>query len=265
MSINVNGNIISASGFTVSGEVKNTPNIVTDGLVLWLDAGNNASYIYSTNYYDCGYGCQYYGSDPGCTNCNTQIKDMSGNGYDGTFLNGATVNYSNIGGAMSFEGGATTTAVSTPYTGQLTDFSLVIWFKDEGSQSFGRVVDKMYSTGFWIGRYSSAANTWGGGVLETNDPYGIWLTLTDGQWHCLVSIRSGTTHTLYGDGITNTVNNTVSGAALSADPLYIGAWSGNGTTQRFTGKIPIVMLYNRALTTNEVLQNFNNGRQRFGI
>lgn len=264
MSVNVSGNIISSTGFDASANILNSQRIVTDGLVLWLDAGNFSSYNGSANYYDCGYGCQYYASNPGCTNCNTQIKDMSGFGNDGTFLNGASVTYSNIGGSLNLVG-ASATAVSTPLATQFGDFSVVVWFKDEGSESFARLVDKHYANGFALMRYSTAANTWGGSVLESADPYGIYLTLTDGNWHCLTSIRNGTTHTLYGDGITNTISNTVSSAALGTEPIYLGGWTGNGTAQRFTGKMPIVMVYNRALSSAEALQNFNADRQRFGI
>ena len=104
MSINVNSNIISSTGFNTSGDILNSPSVITDGLTLWLDAGNNASYMNSSSYYDCGYGCQYYASDPGCTNCNTQIKDMSGYGNDGTFVNSTTVGYDNTGGYLNFNG-----------------------------------------------------------------------------------------------------------------------------------------------------------------
>jgi len=76
MGIIVGGNSMSGH-FNYVGESQNTPNIVTDSLTFWLDPGNDASYRNSSNYYDCGYGCQYYASNPGCTNCNTQIKDMS--------------------------------------------------------------------------------------------------------------------------------------------------------------------------------------------
>jgi hypothetical protein len=102
MSVNLSGNIISSTGFDTAGNILNSQNIVTDGLVLWLDAGNLASYNYvagtGAGYYDCGYGCQYYASNPGCTNCNTQIKDMSGFGNDMPLNNGASVIYDNTGG-----------------------------------------------------------------------------------------------------------------------------------------------------------------------
>jgi hypothetical protein len=103
MGINIGGNVFDATDFNPSGEAL-SPTVVTRGLVLWLDAGNNSSYSNTSNYYDCGYGCQYYSSNPGCTNCNTQWKDMSGNGADGTLINGAAISYNIGGGTMLFDG-----------------------------------------------------------------------------------------------------------------------------------------------------------------
>ena len=102
MTIVIGGNTLSGN-FNSNGDSQNTPTVVTDSLQLWLDPGNNSSFANTSNYYDCGYGCQYYSSNPGCTNCNTQIKDISGNGRDGTFQNGASMTYaSSGGGAMNF-------------------------------------------------------------------------------------------------------------------------------------------------------------------
>ena len=53
MGIILGGNTLSGTTFNTIGEIANTPNVITDGLVLWIDAGNNYSYINSPNYYDC--------------------------------------------------------------------------------------------------------------------------------------------------------------------------------------------------------------------
>jgi hypothetical protein len=106
MGIILGGNTLTGTNFNSLGETPPTPNIITNNLVIYLDAGNASSYINSSNYYDCGYGCQYYSSNPGCTSCNSQWKDMSGYGNDGTFYNGASVVYSDTapGGAVYFDG-----------------------------------------------------------------------------------------------------------------------------------------------------------------
>lgn len=156
--------------------------------------------------------------------------------------------------------------VNTGYNAALTDFTVGVWFKDTGTPGYGRIIDKLYTTGMMLMRNSTTAHSWGGGVLEPGGPYGIFLTLTDGQWHYLVSVRSGTTHTLYGDGVTNTISNTVSSAALNSNQFFIGTWSDNASpSQSFVGSVPVVQIYNRALTATEVAQNFNALRGRYGV
>jgi hypothetical protein len=119
-------------------------------------------------------------------------------------------------------------------------------------------------------RNNTTANSWGGGIKEAGIPYGIYLTLTDGQWHFLTSIRSGTTHTLFGDGITNKVSNTVSAAALSTANIAIGSWTGGNASapwnnQVFKGSVPQVLIYNRALSEAEVMQIFNATKSKYGL
>ena len=47
----------------------------------------------------------------------------------------------------------------------------------------------------------------------------------------------------------------------SSNPLYVGSgWAGN-----FDGRIPLVQIYNRALTASEILQNYNAQKYRFGL
>jgi hypothetical protein len=217
------------------------PKIVTSGLVLALDAADRNSY----------------------SGTGTTWTDLSGNANVGTLINSPTFSTINQG-TIVFPGNVDN-RVQTSYSPTFTDFTVSLWFKDNNSVQFGRLIDKSYTGGFWLGRNGSTANSWGGGILEASSPYGIYLTLTDGQWHFLTSIRSGTTHILYGDGVTNTISNTVSSTALDSTTLAIGAWSSGIGSQYFTGNISTVMMYNRALTATEVLQNYNAQKTRFGL
>ena len=217
---------------------KDYEGITTNGLVLNVDAGFIPSYpTNGTTWYDLSYG-----------------------GNNGSLVNGPTYS-SDGGGSIVFD--STDDEVNTSYGPTLGDFTIGIWFKDNGSPEYGRLVDKSYTGGFWLGRQSSTPNTWGGGIKETSYPYGIFLSLTDGQWNYLVSIRSGSSHILYGNGITNTTSNTVTSSSLDSTTFSIGAWSGDEISQRFKGNIGVVQVYNRALSSTEVLQNYNAGLSRF--
>ena len=52
--------------------------------------------------------------------------------------------------------------------------------------------------------------------------------------------------------------------SISSQPLRIGR-SVDSFWSLFTGKIPVVTVYNRQLSDSEVLQNFQATRNRFGV
>ena len=195
--------------------------------------------------------------------CNASSRSVTQCLYDLTGKSTANVSLADYDSTGSLIYTGSGKLVSTNFAQPLQDFTISAWFKDTGSPQYARIVDKMYNTGTMLMRNGNITNSWGGGVLETSGPYGRFITLTDGQWHNLVSIRKGTTHTLYGDGITNTTSGTVTSTALDTSTLNIGGWSSSG--QCFIGQIPIVKVYNRALSPDEVMQNFNALRSRYGI
>jgi hypothetical protein len=222
----------------MSGNI--APNIVNNGLVLCLDAANTKSYVSGS----------------------TTWMDLSRSGINGTLTNGPIFSSTN-GGSIMFDG--VDDYVSTNYNTALNNFTVCVWFRvpDSTNAAARRILDKNYITGFWLGKNTSgAANSWGGGVLESSPPYGRYLTLTDSQWHFLTSIRSGTTHTLYGDGITNTTSGTVSSTALNTENLFIGIENG-GSLQQLKGNIAQILIYNRDLSITEVLQNYNATKARY--
>lgn len=212
---------------------KNTEDITTDSLVLYLDSSFTSSFPKG--------GSTWY--------------DLSGFGNNTTLLNGPT--FDSVTNTISYDGvddGSTST-----YSGALTDYTVIILFKSVSVVTYGRLVDKSYSDGFWYGRNSNLANQWGGGPIQPNYPHGVFLTLTDGNWHHFVARRSGTTHTLYGNGLTNTVSHTVSGSATTTANVGVGSWYNNSNSQRLGGLVSRVMIYNKALTDAEILKDFYGG------
>ncbi len=215
--------------------------LVTSGLVLYLNAADANSY-------------------PGT---GTTWSDLSGNNRNGTLVNGPSFNSSN-GGSIVFDG--VDDNVTTTFNPALTDFTIGIWFRQSGTViNYQRLIDSNYITGTWIGRNSNTPNSWGGGVRDTIAPFGRFITLTDGQWHYIVSRRQGTTHTILGDGITNTASGTVSSTALNTNNITIGRSDQSPSFDYMSGNIAQVSIYNRALTDAEILQNYNATKTRFGL
>jgi hypothetical protein len=186
-------------------------------------------------------------------------QDVSGNGNTGQLVGMSTTTSpvaGKVGQALKFNG-TIQNYVMTPLTTTLNDFTVCAWFKDDGVINyFERIVDKSFSTGLWLGRNGLNANSWGGGVEEASSPYGIYVTLKDGVWHQICSIRKGTLHTIVGDGGAVSNSNTVSSAALDGSNVEIG----DGTTAQSAGMtIDDVRVYNRALSAQEVQQLYTTG------
>ena len=219
--------------------------IVTSGLVLNLDAQNYYSY-------------------PGS---GTTWTDLSGNGNNGTLTNGPTYSSAN-GGSIVFDGVDDYVDISGSNT--VTQATFSVWLKRNGSQIdyagilFNRDVSYINVSGL---NFYSSENTLGYHWNSDPDSYNFdsGLTPPDGVWcMCVVSVTS-TTATIYlcqSSGIT-TATNTLAHASTTLDTLYLG-YDGEGI--RFmTGNIAQALLYNRALSADEVLQNFNAMKGRFGI
>jgi len=105
----------------------NGPTIVTNGLVLALDAGDRNSYVSGSNTW----------------------FDLTG-ANNGTLTNGPTFN-SGSGGSIVFDG--TNDGVSTNFNSALGDFTICAWFKWGGG-----IIRASFPYGLYIGPFSE--NVW---------------------------------------------------------------------------------------------------------
>jgi hypothetical protein len=258
MSIIIGGNILDANDLNPSGNTVNVPNVVTRDLVLWLDAGNNSSYINSSNYYDCGYGCMYYSSNPGCTNCNTQWKDISGFGNDwgvaGTY-NGTHFTYNSTQLSRAASSDWATTAERTIDT----------WFyPTSGGIHTGcceTIFGSYYFRFFMIGQSIYTMIGFANGDGSYNTYQHPAFTLSYNAWHHIVGMRRGNNYIIWVDGVE--MYNTTFGSGLILYDPYGTYYMSNPNHSNV--RIASAKIYKRGLTDAEILQNFNAGRQRFGI
>jgi hypothetical protein len=220
-----------------------SPKIVTDGLVLSLDAGNTKSYVSgSTTWYD-----------------------KSGFSNNGTLVNG--VGYtSSFNGSLVFDG--TNDYVDTTYTPPTT-FSISAWFKNDTTYNvFNRGVLSTYKTSDFRGFYLATAgpstdypvspaglNLW----LNGNSRYTI-PGLNTGQWYNICITSNGSQVLAY---LNTVVVVNASNATTHQDVLTIGR--SRFDTNYWLGNISTTQVYNKVLSAQEVSQNFNALRGRFGI
>ncbi|MHC4440707.1 MAG: LamG domain-containing protein, partial [Planctomycetota bacterium] len=75
--------------------------------------------------------------------------------------------------------------------------------------------------------------------------------MDDGQWHHIAASYDGTTFYVYADGELDASEPSTGQITLSSYPLYIGNNSQN-TDREWNGLIDDVMIYNRALSQEEI-------------
>jgi hypothetical protein len=75
-----------------------------------------------------------------------------------------------------------------------------------------------------------------------------------------VATWNGSTMTLYKNGVS------IGSQALSGTLQTTTNWDAiSGTTEPFIGNMYQIQMYNRALSADEILQNFNALRRRYGL
>ena len=85
-------------------------------------------------------------------------------------------------------------------------------------------------------------------------------------WYNVVGTYDGFTIVQYVNGGTNTSSSYAGTPSTSGAGLRIGRrWDTGAGVDHINGQIPIVQIYNRALSANEVLQNYNAQKSRFGL
>ena len=213
-----------------------SPLIVTDGLVVYLDAGNTRSYSGSGN----------------------TAYDLSGLGNTSALTNGPTFNSSNLG-AFVLDGSndyilvnsqsnilskTAYTKIAYIYISNFSTVNNIISGGFSGQHAFWMFgTDKLNAghNGAWntvVGATSLSLNTWYFAAVTYSDSTG-WKLYLNGR-------EDGTSAT------TTTFNGN--------QEIVIGAYSSGNN---FTGRISNIQVYNRALTATEIFQNYHATKGRY--
>ena len=118
----------------------------------------------------------------------------------------------------------------------------------------GRTNTNFYKYGAYSWRYKH------GGTLGE---YYHTAGATSG-WHHWVVTYDGSTIKVFQDNISLGTNSSSSGTADFSDGFKIGWWSAGGA-YAFNGDIPVMRIYDKALSSTEIKQNFNAYKNRFSI
>lgn len=237
------------------------PPIVTDNLILNLDAGNNSSYSGS----------------------GTTWTDLTPNGNNATLTNGPTYSATNAGNIV-FD--RVDDYAVLPFTTILYDCTFNFWFKATSTASYqyllslGNTSNSTYSLHFdmndpdlgitgqtmWV-YWNSGGTPYS--VLSRSGTYGDFQ---DSTWrnYCFVRNNSDASVTRhYVNGVERTSGVTRAGSQTTqfgnGAGYYIKLATFHTNANFWAGGIAIVQIYTRALSAAEIYQNFNAYRSRFGV
>ena len=231
----------------ISGQINN--NIVTDGLVFYVDAAYKKSYPRSGTTW-------------------TTLKGSN----NVTLLNGPTFSSDNLG-SIVFDGDDDNAQIEgnpgvTQNIFNATANSVCAWVYNTDLSQDGTVV------GLWSTQYLLYMDTGGAGDgyrvlyktgVGTTDTSESNVNAIQNQWQYVVSTFSGTAVSLYVDGaLIETVTFSSTTMTTSTNNIAIGADQPNGQRD-WPGRISNVSFYDKALTAQEVLQNYQAQKGRFGF
>lgn len=232
-----------------------SPKIITTGLVLALDAADINSYP--------GSGSTWY--------------DLAGGNHHGTLYNGTS--YTTINGVKALTLDGTNNWIgNTTLTGGLSSFTLELMFYHNGLDqggSYGIIsmgtngnygpmfychtscMGSHYFPGSPSGDYPGGMGSW------VNNTWNIftWVftdTVPDSSIGSLKTYVNG----IQVDGTSN-FNFQNGGMGRGSNGYGLGTYSGGGAP--YKGSFSQFRVYNRALSAQEVLQNFNVQKTRYGL
>jgi hypothetical protein len=230
-------------------------NIVTNGLVLYLDAANSKSYVSGS----------------------TTWSDVSGNRNSGSLVNGPTFSSAN-GGSIVFDGVNDYAKVNSFNLSNTNVLSINFW-TNFSTTAVGLVFE--HSTNQNTNNaFAISLNEWSTGSIAVAShvtTYNVARTslklYNDGNWHYVSAIIDRSTLVIadrikiYVDNILDTTTldgyTNVQTTNFSTYDLYIDSRA--GTSLFMPQKLAQVSIYNRALTQAEITQNYNATKTRFNL
>lgn len=224
--------------------------IITNGLVLNLDAGNPLSYP--------GTGIIW--------------NDLSGNGNNGTLVNGPAFNSVN-GGSIVFDGVNDFVSLGNFALSSLPKGSISAWVKlASGGLPFQMIAGKrslgsVNGFDYMVDLSSTGTNI--RGIVSNRSNINIitgTTTLLYNVWYFIVFTWSGSFLNVFLNGNINATQQIQNVSVSSSSTLPFDIAIARDTTPRYyKGNIGEVDLYNRALSASEILQNYNATKSRFGL
>lgn len=229
------------SGARITSGRYQTLGLVTAGLTMWLDANNPASYP--------GSGTTWF--------------DLSGAGTDQTLV-GAPTYTAGTPSYFSFDGFSQYSTGSVPYVLPPNTYTKMIWFQI--TPGFDNNLISSSAGGHYM--FFGGTSTLYAGNSNIGPPYipgfGSSTSFNAATWYCATVVFSDPQIYLYVNGVQNDFDPTYSSGGHGGDgSVNLACFAPGGNL--LNGSIAEVYCYGNALTAQQVLQNFNATRSRYGV
>ena len=238
---------------TIKGKTVYGPNVVTDGLVLYLDAANPRSYVSGS----------------------TSWNDLSRQGNNGTLVNGPTFSGAN-GGSIVFDG-VNDYASFNFQNGSSTANTVEMFFRWRSNNNKGMFVGfnsyDIWTLGGRLGFNTGASDVYG--ISSSRVTALNLIGTSNSNWHHYVFVF--TNQVINNKMYINTSQEILSQQAspplgttnLTAQRTFpsmvtLSGWN-NSNSYEINGEYAMVRIYNRELSQSEILQNYNATKSRFGL
>lgn len=226
----------------------NGPKIITDQLILLLDAKNNKSY-------------------PGT---GSSWNNLISTSYTATKAGSQSPTYPqyNSNGYFSFNGGILGTNYSRFDISNIPSFSslsIFAWYRTSLIDNSWQTILRMDNSDFELSLNNANSLYYAAGT-NYNDINCTFSSskATDGIWHYMGLTFDGINLLAYFDGTQVSSQIRGSSTTTAAGTLRVGTRD-DAYTQHFVGDIANISIYTKILTSSEVLQNYNALKGRFSL
>jgi hypothetical protein len=213
---------------------------VLGGLVLYLDAANKKSYP--------GSGTTWF--------------DLSGNNYTGSLTNGPTFSSTN-GGSIVFDGVDDYVQLSNT-SFNYNNVTVNIWInRNTTATTYPVIISKESNNTGWILHIINTDKIFWKVNNASNSAITTTGSLATGSWYNITATYDALQLSVYINGKLDTTKPDTSGIFPNSTSIRIGEYQITGNA--FKGSMSSIQIYNRALSAQEIQQNYNALKSRFNL
>lgn len=188
----------------------------------------------------------------------TTSTDRGSSGNHGTLANGPTPKAGKVGQALRFDGSDDRIVTMQNPSGLgygAGDFSWFAWIYPERVNDSYEMIWAQGGSGIpYFAVRDDVLHVYVGSTYETTSGY-----IAANTWQHVGVVRSSGTLTLYKNGVAYSSTSSQPGSISAPDYAYISSY-GSGGAHAFKGVIDDLRIYNKALSTTEILALYNQGK-----